>query len=222
MYKKNKKNPKKLQIYAKKLIPGISQLFGKRPELYLPGGNWPTYYSKAKGVYLWGIDNKKFIDFSMVGVGTSVLGYADKHINQAAIKAINSGSISTLNAPEDVELAEILTKIHPWADSVKYARTGGESMTIAIRIARAYTKKEKILFSGYHGWHDWYLSANLKSKKILNTHLLPGLEPLGVPKSLRDTLIPFKFNALGSKEKCVICSEKIEVPFKPMKEWGID
>ena len=109
MYKKNKKNPKKLQIYAKKLIPGISQLFGKRPELYLPGGSWPTYYSKAKGVYLWGIDNKKFIDFSMVGVGTSVLGYADKHINEAAIKAINSGSISTLNAPEDVELAEVVT-----------------------------------------------------------------------------------------------------------------
>ena len=194
MYKKNKKNPKKLQIYAKKLIPGISQLFGKRPELYLPGGNWPTYYSKAKGVYLWGIDNKKFIDFSMVGVGTSVLGYADKHINEAAIKAINSGSISTLNAPEDVELAEILTKIHPWADSVKYARTGGESMSIAIRIARAYTKKEKILFCGYHGWHDWYLSANLKSIKNLNQHLLSGLEPLGIPKSLRDTIIPFRFN----------------------------
>jgi len=203
MYKKNKKNPKKLQIYAKKLIPGISQLFGKRPELYLPGGSWPTYYSKAKGVYLWGIDNKKFIDFSMVGVGTSVLGYADKHINEAAIKAINSGSISTLNAPEDVELAEILTKIHPWADSVKYARTGGESMSIAIRIARAYTKKEKILFCGYHGWHDWYLSANLKSIKNLNQHLLSGLEPLGIPKSLKDTIIPFRFNEWEDLEKIV-------------------
>ena len=203
MYKKNKKNPKKLQIYAKKLIPGISQLFGKRPELYLPGGSWPTYYSKAKGVYLWGIDNKKFIDFSMVGVGTSVLGYADKHINEAAIKAINSGSISTLNAPEDVELAEILTKIHPWADSVKYARTGGESMSIAIRIARAYTKKEKILFCGYHGWHDWYLSANLKSIKNLNQHLLSGLEPLGIPKSLKNTIIPFRFNEWEDLEKIV-------------------
>jgi len=203
MYKKNKKNPKKLQIYAKKLIPGISQLFGKRPELYLPGGSWPTYYSKAKGVYLWGIDNKKFIDFSMVGVGTSVLGYADKHINEAAIKAINSGSISTLNAPEDVELAEILTKIHPWADSVKYARTGGESMSIAIRIARAYTKKEKILFCGYHGWHDWYLSANLKSIRNLNQHLLSELEPLGIPKSLKNTIIPFRFNEWEDLEKIV-------------------
>ena len=82
MYKKNKKNPKKLQIYAKKLNPGISQLFGKRPELYLPGGSWPTYYSRAKGIQLWGIDNKKFLDFTMVGVGTSVLGYADKSINE--------------------------------------------------------------------------------------------------------------------------------------------
>jgi len=203
MYKKNKKNPKKLQIYAKKLIPGISQLFGKRPELYLPGGSWPTYYSRAKGIQLWGIDNKKFLDFTMVGVGTSVLGYSDKSINETAIKAIKSGSMTTLNVPEEVELAEMLTKIHPWADSVKYARTGGESMTIAIRIARAYTKKEKILFCGYHGWHDWYLSANLKSKKILNTHLLPGLEPLGVPKSLRGTLIPFKFNDWNDVEKIV-------------------
>ena len=157
----------------------------------------------SKGVYLWGIDNKKFIDFSMVGVGTSVLGYADKHINEAAIKAINSGSISTLNAPEDVELAEILTKIHPWADSVKYARTGGESMSIAIRIARAYTKKEKILFCGYHGWHDWYLSANLKSINNLNQHLLSGLEPLGIPKSLKDTIIPFRFNEWEDIEKIV-------------------
>jgi glutamate-1-semialdehyde 2,1-aminomutase len=203
MYKFYKKNPKKLQVYAKTVIPDISQLFGKRPELYLPGGNWPTYYSKAKGTYVWGIDGKKYIDFTMVGVGTSVLGYADKDMNRVANKVINSGSISTLNPPEEVELAEILTKIHPWANAVKYTRTGGESMSVAIRLARAFTRKEKILFCGYHGWHDWYLSANIKSKKNLNTHLLPGLEPLGVPKSLKNTLIPFRFNSWEDIEKIV-------------------
>ena len=203
MYKRNKKNPKKLQIYAKKLIPGISQLFGKRPELFLPGGNWPTYYNKAKGVNIWGIDNKKFVDFTMVGIGTSVLGYSDQDINQTAIKAVKLGSMTTLNVPEEIELAEMLIKIHPWADCVRYARTGGESMSIAIRIARACTKKDKILFCGYHGWHDWYLSANLKSKKILNKHLLPDLEPTGVPKGLKDTLISFKFNDWNDIEKIV-------------------
>ena len=203
MYKKYKSNPKKLQRYAKKIIPGISQLFAKRPELYLPGGKWPTYYSKAKGVQLWGLDNKKFLDFTMVGAGGCVLGYSDKDINKTAIKALKSGSLTTLNVPEEVELAEMLIKIHPWADNVRYARTGGESMSMAIRIARAYTKKEKILFCGYHGWHDWYLSANLKSEKILNNHLLTGLEPLGVPKCLKGSVIPFKFNDFEEIERVV-------------------
>ena len=171
MYKKIKTKPKKLQKYAKNIIPGLSQLFGKRPDVYLPGGEWPTYYKKAKGIEVWGVDNKKYNDFTMVGIGTSVLGYCDSDINKAAIKAINSSSMNTLNPPEDIELAELLIKLHPWANSVRYARTGGETMSIAVRIARAYTGKDKILFCGYHGWYDWYLSANLKSSKILNQHL---------------------------------------------------
>ena len=193
-YKKIKDKKKELQKYAHSIIPGLSGLLGKRPEMYLPGGNWPTYYKKAKGINVWGVDGKKYLDFTMVGIGTSVLGYSDKDINKTAYKAIQSGSMTTLNPPEDVELAEELLKIHPWAGSVKYARTGGESMSIAIRLSRAFTKKDKILICGYHGWHDWYLSANLKSKKKLDKHLLPGLEPLGVPKGLKGSIIPFRFN----------------------------
>tara|TARA_B100001057_G_scaffold407088_1_gene420799 strand:+ start:434 stop:1762 length:1329 start_codon:yes stop_codon:yes gene_type:complete len=203
MYKKFKKNKKKLQEYAHKIIPGLSGLLGKRPEMYLPGGNWPTYYKKAKGITIWGIDKKKYLDFTMVGIGTSVLGYSDKDINLAAINAIRSGSMTTLNPLEDVELAEELLRIHPWAGSVKFARTGGESMSIAVRLSRAFTKKDKILFCGYHGWQDWYLSANLKSNKKLNEHLLPGLEPLGVPKSLIGSVLPFKFNDWQDLEKVV-------------------
>ena len=108
MYKKYKKNTKKLQNYARKIIPGISQLFGKRPELYLPGGKWPTYYSKAKGINVWSIDNKKYLDFTMVGVGTSVLGYSDPDINSVAINSVKSSPMNTLNPPEDVELAIFL------------------------------------------------------------------------------------------------------------------
>ena len=203
MYKKYRNNSKKLQNYAAKLIPGTSQLFGKKPELYLPGGKWPTYYSKAKGINVWGIDNKKYLDFTMVGVGTSVLGYSDPDMNKVAIKALKNSSMNTLNPPEDVELAELLLKLHPWAENVRYCRTGGESMSIAIRLARAYNNREKILFCGYHGWHDWYLSANLKSKKSLNQHLLPGLDPLGVPKSLKGTAIPFRFNNFEDLEKII-------------------
>ena len=203
MYNRYKQNSEKLQNFASKLIPGVSQLFGKRPDLYLPGGKWPTYYSKAKGITVWGIDNKKYYDFTMVGIGTSTLGYSDADINKAAIKSIKSSTMNTLNPPEDVELAELLLKLHPWADNVRYCRTGGETMSVAIRIARASTKKDKILFCGYHGWHDWYLSANLKSEKSLNEHLLPGLEPLGVPKVLRNSVIPFRFNSYEDLDKVV-------------------
>jgi len=202
-YNKLKKNPKKLQFYAKNLLPGVSQLFGKRPELYLPGGNWPTYYSKSKGVDVWGINNQKFIDFTMVGVGTSVLGYSDPDVNKAGIDAIKSGLSNTLNCPEDIELAELLLKQHSWAENVKYCRTGGESMSVAIRLSRAYNKRDKILFCGYHGWHDWYLSANLKNKKILSTHLLRGLDPLGVPNNMKNLTIPFRFNNYEDLEKIV-------------------
>ena len=203
MFNRIKKDKKRLQKYAHTIIPGLSGLLGKRPEMYLPGGNWPTYYKKAKGITIWGIDRKKYLDFTMVGIGTSVLGYSDKDINSAAIKAIKSGSMTTLNPLEDVELAEELLKIHPWAGSVKFARTGGESMSIAVRLSRAFTKKDKVLFCGYHGWQDWYLSANLKSNKKLNDHLLPGLEPLGVPKGLVGSVIPFRFNNWEDLEKVV-------------------
>ena len=185
---------KKYLLKANKIIPGVSQLLGKRPEMYLKDGNWPTFYKRAKGINIWDLDNKKYYDFSLVSAGTCVLGYSDKDVNKASIKAIKSGSISTLNPPEDVELADMLLKDHKWAGGVRYVRGGGESMRIAVRLARAYTKREKILFCGYHGWHDWYLSANHKSKKNLDFQLLPGLKPLGVPKGLSGTVLPFRYN----------------------------
>jgi len=203
MFKKYKKNNKKLQNYANKIIPGLSGLLGKRPEMYLPGGKWPTYYSKAKGLYIWDLQGKKYIDFTMVGVGSCVLGYSDDEIDKVAKKIISEGPLTTLNPPEEIELAEILLGIHNWADQVKFARTGGEMMAVAIRLARAFTKREKLMICGYHGWHDWYLATNISNSKNLNKHLLPGLKPLGVPKALKDTIIPFNFNSFEDLKKIV-------------------
>ena len=221
MFAKIKSNPRKLQNYARKIIPGVSQLFGKRPELYLPGGNWPTYYSKAKGVNVWGVDKKKYFDFTMVGIGTSVMGYSDPDVNRAAYIAMKSSPMNTLNAPEEVELAELLLKQHPWAENVKYCRTGGESMSVAVRIARAYRGRDKILFCGYHGWHDWYLSSNLKNKKSLEEHLLKGLEPLGVPKVLKNLVIPFRFNNYDDLDKIVKKNAKSSaaIVFEPCRDF---
>ena len=185
----------KLWNRAKKIIPGGSQLLSKRSEMFLPD-QWPSYYKKAKGVEIWDLDDNRFIDMSYMGIGACILGYSDDGVNAAVKKAIDMGSMATLNCYEEVELAELLLKLHPWAGMVRYTRTAGEALAVAVRIARAYSKRDKIAFCGYHGWHDWYLSANLADDKNLDGHLLPGLEPNGVPRALKGTSIPFNYNKI--------------------------
>ncbi|MDD5593359.1 MAG: aminotransferase class III-fold pyridoxal phosphate-dependent enzyme [Candidatus Margulisbacteria bacterium] len=178
---------------AKRIIPGGTQLLSKRPEMFLPD-LWPAYYEKAKGCYIWDLDGNRYLDMSYMGIGAAILGYADDDVDSAVKAAVDKGGMTTLNAPEEVELAELLIELHPWAEMARYARTGGEAMAIAVRIARAATGKDKVLFCGYHGWHDWYLAANLESEGSLDGHLLPGLSPLGVPRGLAGTSIPFNYN----------------------------
>jgi len=178
---------------AKKIIPGGNQLLSKRSEQFLPD-YWPAYYRKAKGVEVWDLDNNHYIDMSIMGIGSCPLGYADPEVDAAVKTRIDNGSMCTLNTPEEIELAEKLIRLHPWAEQVRYARCGGEAMAIAVRIARAHTKKDTVAFCGYHGWHDWYLAANLADDRNLDGHLIPGLAPAGVPRGLKGTSIPFQYN----------------------------
>lgn len=178
---------------AKKIIPGGTQLLSKRPEMFAPD-QWPAYYRKAKGCEVWDMDGKKYTDVCYMGIGANVLGYAHDEVDAAAKAAIDNGSMCTLNAPEEVFLTEELLKLHSWAQGVRYAKSGGEGMALAVRIARAFTKKDKVLFCGYHGWHDWYLSANLSKEDALADQHLAGLDPLGVPTGLRGTSLPFHYN----------------------------
>ncbi len=202
---------------AKKIIPGGNQLLSKRPERFLPE-QWPVYFKKAKGVEVWDIDGNKFIDMSIMGVGTCILGYADQDVNRAVKKAIDAGSMSTLNSKEEVDLTELLLKLHPWAEMARFARTGGEAMAIAVRIARACTGKDIIAFCGYHGWSDWYLSANLADKKNLDGQLLPGLEPAGVPRCLKGTAIPFNYNKIEELKKIVKENDIGVIVMEPRRE----
>ncbi len=204
--KKIKKGPA-LWRRAKKIIPGGSQLLSKRSELFLPE-YWPSYFKKAKGVEVWDLDGNKYID-TCASIGACILGYADPDINKAVKKVIDKGNTSTLNSPEDVELAELLCRLHPWAKMVRYARGGGEAMTVAVRIARAYTGKDKVVFCGYHGWQDWYLAANLSNDKNLDEHLLPGLAPKGTPRCLIGTAMPFHYNNIKELEKIVAANKDI-------------
>ena len=181
---------------AKGLIPGGSLLLSKRSEMYLPSG-WPAYFDRTEGCAVWGLDGSRYLDLGFMGVGTNVLGYSHPAVDAAVRNVVDKGNLSTLNAPEEVYLAEELLALHPWADMVRYARSGGEACAIAVRIARAATGRDKVAFCGYHGWHDWYLAANLSDDDSLDGHLLPGLEPNGVPRALTGTSMPFRYNDLA-------------------------
>lgn len=201
---------------SKKIIPGGTQLLSKRSEMFLPE-HWPSYYKSAKGVEIIDLDGNRYIDMSLMGVGCCILGYADEDVNREVKKVIDQCSMCTLNSKEEVELAETLIRIHPWADKVRFARSGGEISTLAIRLARAYTKKDKIAFCGYHGWHDWYLASNLSDNKNLDGHLLPGLNPLGVPRGLINTSIPFEYNNIGQLYEIVENNDVGTIIIEPLR-----
>ena len=201
MHDINKLNPDRLrgqQLYslARQLIPGGTQLLSKRPEMYAPG-QWPPYFERAAGVEVTDLDGRTFVDMTSMGLGASLLGYADPDVEAAVIDRLRRGSTTTLNCPEDVYLAQVLIGLHPWAEMARFCRGGGEAMAIAIRIARAHRKRDLVAFCGYHGWHDWYLAANLGADgDRLGSHLIAGLEPAGVPRGLAGTALPFTYNRI--------------------------
>jgi glutamate-1-semialdehyde 2,1-aminomutase len=192
----------KLWQRAKNVIPGGNMLLSKRAEMFLPE-QWPAYYSKAKACKVWDLDGKEYTDMSIMGIGTNTLGYGHPEVDAAVMRTVQAGNMSSLNCPEEVYLAEKLIELHPWADMVRLARSGGEANAMAIRIARAASGRDKVAICGYHGWHDWYLSANLGDDKSLDGHLLPGLEPNGVPRNLKGTVFPFQYNRFDELEHLV-------------------
>ena len=192
----------KLWQRAKQVIPGGNMLLSKRVELHLPE-QWPAYFSKAKGCKVWDLDNNKYTDMYIMGIGTNTLGYGHPEVDDAVRSVIDRGNMSTFNCPEEVYLSERLLELHPWADMTRLARSGGEANAIAIRIARAASGKDKVAICGYHGWHDWYLSANLGDKENLAGHLLPGLLPSGVPKDLKGSVLPFEYNDYEGLEELI-------------------
>ncbi len=187
---------------AKTLMPGGVQLLSKRPEMYAPDV-WPPYFREARGCEVITQDGRRLLDFTTNGIGSCLLGYGHPEVTEAVLRRVRLGAMSSLNPPEEVELAQRLINMHPWADNVRFGRMGGEAMAMAVRMARAATGRDKIAFCGYHGWHDWYLAANLQSGQALNAHLLPGLQPNGVPRALGGTAIPFNYNDLDGLKAIV-------------------
>ena len=190
----------KLWKRAKRVIPGGNMLLSKRAEMFLPE-QWPVYFSKAKGCHVWDLDGREYIDMSIMGIGTNILGYCHNEVDDAVHQVVKEGNLSTFNCPEEVYLAERLVELHPWAGMVRLARSGGEANSIAIRIARAASGRDKVAVCGYHGWQDWFLAANLEGERNLAGHLLPGLKPKGVPQNLLGSTLPFSYNNFHELEK---------------------
>jgi len=209
-----------LWSHAKSVISCGTGLRSKWAELYDPG-TWPSYFSRCKGSQIWDINGRMYTDFA-AGAGAIVLGYSDPVVDQAVRQSISRGTYCTLLSPQEVELGELLLELHPWAGRVRYARGGGEAMGIAVRIARAATGRSGVAFCGYHGWQDWYLAANLGDGAALDGHLLPGLQPLGVPRELKGTSVPFKYNDLAAFEAALVAlgGSPAAIVMEPMRtQW---
>jgi glutamate-1-semialdehyde 2,1-aminomutase len=192
-----KKKIKKIWNKAIKFIPGGNSFLSKNPTRF-PSKDWPIYFSKTKGCCVWDLNNNKYFDFSYMGVGTNSLGYSNAKIDNEISKVIKNGNMSTLNSYEEVIFAENILKIHPWAKMAKFAKTGAEANAIALRLARAFTKKNKVIICGYHGWHDWYLSAKFMKNNYMDTHLFPNLKTMGVPNFLKGFTYSVKYNDLNA------------------------
>ena len=188
-----------LEIYerARALIPGTTQLISRRPTRAALGVS-PIYAERAKGCRIWDVDGNEYIDWTSA-VGPVILGYADDVVDDAVRAQIARGAIYSIVQESAVELAEELVRIVPSAEMVRYCKGGGEACTIAVRIARGVTGRDKVLFCGYHGWHDWYQAANLGAERLAE-HLFNGIDPIGVPRSLEGTAMPFTYGDLEELE----------------------
>ena len=209
----------KLWKRAKQVIPGGNMLLSKRAEMFLPD-QWPAYFSKAKGCKVWDLDGNEYTDMCIMGIGTNILGYGHPEVDAAVQQTVTAGNMSTLNCPEEVYLAEKLIEMHPWAHMARFARSGGEANAIAIRIARAASGKDNVAICGYHGWHDWYLSANLSEDQSLDGHLLPGLQPNGVPRNLKGTVFPFNYNNFAELESLVAAHDIGVIKMEVVRNMG--
>lgn len=187
-----------MELYrrALQLIPGATQLVSRRPTRFANGVS-PAYAARAQGARFWDVDGNEYIDW-VSGIGAIILGYCDPVVDAAVHEQIACGTMYSINHELELELAEELIQSIPSAEMVRYAKTGGEACAMAIRIARGVTGRDLVLFCGYHGWHDWYLAANLGVDGNLNSHLFPGIEPIGVPRNLAGTAIPFAYGDLDN------------------------
>jgi glutamate-1-semialdehyde aminotransferase len=167
---------------AKDLIPAGTQTLAKGPSQFSEGVA-PKYLARGKGARVWDVDGNEFLDFNM-GIGPIILGYCHPVIDDAIRTQLADGITFSLMHPLEVDVAELMRDCVPYAESVRFSKTGCDVTSAAVRLARAFTKREKLLCCGYHGWHDWYISVTDRNA--------------GIPKSTEELTYTFNYNDIDS------------------------
>ena len=168
--------------FALDLIPCTTQTLAKGPQQNVKGVA-PKYLQHGKGSHVWDVDGNEYIDYLM-GIGPLSLGYAYDKVDNAIKEQLKDGITFSLMHPLEVEVAELINKVVPNAESIRYSKVGADVTTAAVRLARAFTKRDKVLCCGYHGWHDWYISVTDRNK--------------GIPQSIQDMTYTFNYNDIQS------------------------
>lgn len=182
-----------------KLIPGASQTLSKGPTQWVQGVA-PAYVERAHGAHVWDVDGNRYLDFPMA-LGPIILGHRHPLVEQAIIAQLRSGITFTLPHPLEIEVAERIVDLVPNAERVRFAKSGSDATSAAVRLARAYTGRERVIVTGYHGWHDWYIGSTARHD--------------GVPEAVRSLVEPVAFGDLQALSEalarwpqqvaCVVC-----------------
>ena len=172
---------------AQGLIPGGTQTLAKGPTQYVDGVA-PKYLRRGRGARVWDVDGNEYVDLSMA-IGPLVLGYCYPAVDEAIRRQLAEGITFSLMHPLEVEVAEQIHALVPSAEAVRFSKTGADVTSAAVRLARAYTGRPKVLCCGYHGWHDWYVA-------VTDRHL-------GVPPDVRDLTYTFEYNDVASLERAL-------------------
>jgi glutamate-1-semialdehyde 2,1-aminomutase len=172
------------EYYARalQLIPAVTQTLAKGPGQYVRGVA-PKFLRRGKGSHVWDVDGNEFLDFNM-GIGPLSLGYCYEPVDRAIREQLSEGITFSQMHPLEVEVAELIHQIIPNAEGVRYSKTGCDVTTAAVRLARAYTGRSRVLCCGYHGWHDWYISVTDRTR--------------GIPKEVQDLTFTFNYNDIQS------------------------
>ncbi|HOT81036.1 MAG TPA: aminotransferase class III-fold pyridoxal phosphate-dependent enzyme, partial [Microthrixaceae bacterium] len=145
---------------AERVIPLGTQTLSKSPTQFVQGAS-PIFLEHGRGAHVWDVDGNEFIDYPMA-LGPVILGYAEPVVNRAIERQLADGITFTLMHPLEVEVAERIVAMCPGVEAVRFAKTGSDAVSAAVRAARALTSRDAVAVAGHHGWHDWYVGTTTR------------------------------------------------------------